>query len=132
MMDRIFLICISYAIIRMLFSARAFFQLEGGRARFIALLLLTAITCALWYAAFFPGLDLLPRSIRLICIVAGFVALAIVSRKSALAIRSHATDQSRDGVHACNAMLLASVVAVVIVGLSGFIVLTGHLFDKMK
>jgi len=122
MMDTIFLICLSYSLIRVVISARGFRTPDGGTWRFAVLLLLAAVTAALWYAARIPGLNLVPVAIRLPFIIAAAVALGIVSRKTALALQARAGDDSRDAVHACHALLVTSVVAVLVVALSGIIV----------
>lgn len=122
MMDTAFLICLSYAVIRMLVSVREFRGLDGETWRFVVLLLLAAVTAVLWYAVRIPGLSAVPVSIRLPSIIAASAALGIVSRKSGRALKARAADRSRDAVHACNALLVTSVVAVLIVAMSGILV----------
>ena len=122
MMDTIFLICMSYSLIRVVISARGFRTPDGESWRFVVLLLLAAVTAVLWYAVRIPGLNLVPVAIRLPCIIAASAALGIVSRKTALALKARVGDDSRDAMHACNAMLVTSVVAVLIAALSGVLV----------
>ena len=130
MLDLAFIVCTFYAIVRLLMSARDFFKFGGKVWQFIALLGLAVTALFVWTAPLIPAIPPIGRALAFLSWIVVYGALAIVSRISVLVFEKSGTALSRKAEHACNAMLLASILALIITGMTWLMTWMRHSFTK--
>lgn len=130
MLDLAFIVCTIYAIARLLMSARDFFKFGGKAWQFIALLVLAIAALAVWAVPLIPAIPPIGRVLAFLSWIIVYGALAIVSRISVLVFETSGTALSRKAEHACNAMLLASILALIITGMTWLMSWFSHSMTK--
>jgi hypothetical protein len=130
MLDLAFIICTFYAIVRLLMSARDFFKFGGKAWQFIALLILAVAALFVWAAPLIPAIPPIGRALAFLSWIVVYGALAMMSRISVLVFETSGTSLSRKAEHACNAMLFASVLALIITGMSWLMAWFSHSMTK--
>jgi hypothetical protein len=118
MLGLAFIVCTIYGIARLLMSTRDFFKFGGKTWQFIALLGLAIAALGVYIAPWIPAIPPVGRGLAVLSWVVIYAALAIVSKISALVFETSGTALAGKAEHACNAMLLASILALIITGMT--------------
>jgi hypothetical protein len=106
--------CTIYAIIQLIRAFRDFFTFGGKAWQYIALLVLALAVLAVFIIPWIPAIPPVGRRLAVLSWIIVCGALAIVSRICVVLFEASGTSLSRRAEHACNAMLLAAIVGLVI------------------
>ena len=118
MLNIVFIGCALYALTRLLASCRDFFKFGGKAWQFAGLLVLSLLSMGLHAVLILPVLPPQVTIYPLPLPAIAYAALALLSWRCAYIFDTSGTALAAKAQHACNAMLAAAGVALVIAGMN--------------